>query len=297
MTTHTTFIQLSDTHILPTPDALLHGTNPTANLRRVLDQIRAMQIEPAFVLVSGDLVNGGEAESYAQFNALRQEIAALGAPVLLNLGNHDQRVPFRQVVLGEADASDEEAPYYYCQTIGTVRIFMLDSKIPGEIHGALGERQLNWLAEQLQTPGPHAQANAQANGHVGGDLIVVHHPVVPRGVPRHNDYLLQDADQLHDVLAGKPILGILSGHSHVSTTAIFAGTLFATAPATSALLDPSICDGGRFLEGSGFNLCTVRDGRLLVNPIFLPGEQRELFRYYANDLEAHRAQAQKAAGT
>ena len=53
------------------------------------------------------------------------------------------------------------------------------------------------------------------------------------------------------------------------------------APATAYLLDPSIRDGGRGLEGAGFNLCTVRDGRLVVNPVVLPGPQRELYRHYS----------------
>lgn len=282
---HTTFIHLSDTHILPPGEQHL-GADPTANLRAVLGCIEAMQVEPAFVLISGDLTNGGEPEAYEQLTALTAEITErLGAPVLLNLGNHDKRIPFRQVVLGERAATDEAAPYYYSRTFGDLRVFMLDSKIPGEIHGLLGEAQLAWLADQLQNPAP----SDNLGGNAGGDLIVVHHPVTPRGIPRHNDYLLADRQALHDLLVNKPILGILVGHSHASTATTFAGTMMVTAPGISMLADPSIRAGGRFLAGAGFNLCTVREGRLIVNPVILPGDQRELYRYFPKDLDAHKA--------
>jgi len=66
----------------------------------------------------------------------------------------------------------------------------------------------------------------------------------------------------------------------VSTSSVFAGHLHVAAAATAYLLDPSIRDGGRAVEGVGFNICTVRDGRLVVNPVVLPSAQRELYRHY-----------------
>lgn len=78
---------------------------------------------------------------------------------------------------------------------------------------------------------------------------------------------------------GNDGLAILCGHSHVSTAALFAGTLHIAAPATAYLLDPSMRAGGRGLEGAAFNLCTVREQRLVVNPVFLPSLGRELYRH------------------
>jgi 3',5'-cyclic AMP phosphodiesterase CpdA len=266
----TTFVQLSDTHILPTDDARLFGLDPSAGLRAVLARVRELEVAPAFFLVTGDIANGGEAASYERFREHLAEIEGFGVPVLLGLGNHDARVPFRQVVLGQADASDETQPYYYSRIVAGLRILMLDSRIPGEADGALGRDQLDWLEGQLSHPTDAA-----------GDIVVVHHPVLPRGVPRLNDYLLRDRDALGEVLAGRRVLGILSGHSHVNTIGLFAGIFSATATSTAFLLDPSIPEGGRVLDGGGFNLCTVRDGRLLVNPVVVPTHQREMHRYHA----------------
>lgn len=266
----TTFIHLSDTHIGPR-GTQPYGTDTAANLRGVAERVREMALAPAFFIFSGDLSDHGQPESYAHLAGIVEEsFAPFGVPVLLGLGNHDSRIPFRQVILGQTDADDETAPYYYGQRIGDLRVLMLDSKIPDRVHGLLGEQQLGWLAAELASPAP------------GGDIVVLHHPCVPRGVPRADDYLLLDAADLAEVLtrsAGAHVLALLCGHSHVSTTAVFAGHLHVAAAATAYLLDPSIRDGGRAVEGASFNICTVRDGRLIVNPVTLPGGQRELYRH------------------
>jgi 3',5'-cyclic-AMP phosphodiesterase len=264
-----TFIHLSDLHIAP-PSERAYGTDTAGNLRAVAQRIREMDLAPACFIFSGDLCDRGDRASYTHLrDILRDEFEPFGAPLLLGLGNHDGRLPFRQVILGQTDADDEQEPYFYSHSLGDLRVLMLDSKVPGAVHGLLGEAQLAWLDERLAEPSD-------------GDLIVMHHPSVPRGVPRPDDYLLLDADALSGVLGRHPrnnVLAILCGHSHVSTSSIFAGTLHVAAPATAYLLDPSIRDGDRGLEGAAFNLCTVRDGRLIVNPVFLPSTSRELFRH------------------
>lgn len=184
-------------------------------------------------------------------------------PVFVGLGNHDRRIPFRQIYLGEGEARDEGERYDYGTRVGNLRLLMLDSLVPGELHGELGATQLAWLAEQLREPAP------------GGDLVVLHHPVLPRGLPRATDNILGDADALRAALQGRPILGVLAGHSHVVSAAPFAGTLALTAPAGASLFDPGTTSGIRPLAGTGFNLCTVRDGTLIVNPIIVPGATGE----------------------
>lgn len=268
----TTFVQLSDTHIAPA-GVQPYGTDTAGSLHAVAGRIREMDLQPAFFVFSGDLSDHGEPESYEQFKRiLEAAFAQFEVPVLLGIGNHDTRVPFRQVMLGQLDAADEHEPYFYSRRIGELRVLMLDSKVPGRVHGTLGAEQLQWLAAELAEPAP------------AGDVIVVHHPCVPRGVPRPDDYLLLNAPDLADVLQRNPrhhVLAILCGHSHVSTVSVYGGVLHIAAPATAYLLDPSIRDGGRGLEGAGFNVCTVRNRQLVVNPVILPGSQRELYRHYA----------------
>jgi len=255
-----TFVHLSDTHLLPEGATSPHGLDPAANLRQVADWVAAEGLEPTFFLISGDLSNDGDPESYRHFaTALRALEGRFGVPVLLGLGNHDRRGPFRRLVLGESVGDDDETPYYYSRRIGALRVLMLDSLVPGEIDGELGAAQLAWLAEELRTPAP------------GGDLVVLHHPVTPRGIPRVREYPLRDAAALLALTAQWPLLGILGGHTHVTTAAHVGGTLAITAPSVAFQFDPTGRVGLRLIAGAGCNLCTVRDGQLLVNPIVLPG--------------------------
>jgi Icc protein len=267
MTDQMTFVHLSDTHIVPAGE-IAYDTDTARNLRSVAQRIREMALDPACFVFSGDLTNHGEPESYEHLIAIvEQEFRPFGVPVLLGLGNHDSRLPFRRVVLGEADATDEREQHYYSTVARGLKVIMLDSLVPGQVHGYLGEEQLAWLDQELDDVGP------------GGQVVVLHHPSLPRGVPRPNDYLLSDREAFGEVLARHEVMAVLCGHSHVPTFGLFAGTLHVAAPATAYQLDPSIREGGRGLEGAGFNICTVRNGRLMVNPVMLPSSQRELYRH------------------
>jgi 3',5'-cyclic AMP phosphodiesterase CpdA len=256
------FIHLTDLHFPPRPEDRPYGADPVGNLRRVLARVEEMAVRPCCIVISGDLTEDALPASYHHLEtALADMRERFGVPVLLGLGNHDRRVPFRQIILGEAITRDEGERYYHSTRIGGLRILMLDSLIPGELHGELGPAQFAWLAEQLRDPAPD------------GDLVVLHHPVLPRGLPRLVEQNLTDADALRAILQGHPILGVLAGHSHVVSAAPFAGILAITALAVGSLFDPGRVDGIRMIDGAGFNLCTVRDGTLIVNPVIVGNER------------------------
>ena len=135
-----TFLHLSDLHVAP-PGQLVHGIDPLPQVQRVIERIRALDVVPAFVVVSGDLTDDGSEESYQLLNTLLREIGHGDIPILLALGNHDDRAAFRRVVLGQA-SGDGGQPYCYSQTIDGLRVVVLDSVIPGETAGELGAAQL-----------------------------------------------------------------------------------------------------------------------------------------------------------
>ncbi|HVB09684.1 MAG TPA: metallophosphoesterase [Bacillota bacterium] len=259
------FVQLSDTHI-EAGDRPYWGIDTAGTFRRTLDAVRALDARPEFFILSGDLCNRGEREGYVRLREVLAELDAFGVPVLLGLGNHDARRPFREVCLGEAETAEEE-PYFYARELGGLRVVMLDSKIPGDVAGRLGERQLGWLREALATPAPD------------GTVVVVHHPPFLNAVHHMDGHGLADAEALADILREHPVLGLLHGHTHIVSCAAWAGTLSVTAPGVAHMLAPATREGLDFVEGSGFNLCVVRDGRLTVQPVMLPGAQTLLFRW------------------
>ena len=254
----TLFVHMSDLHFVP-PGALANGIDSLANARKVLQRMRGLSEPPAFILISGDLSNDGTPDSYEVLNGFLEEIGETGTPVMLALGNHDDRANFRRVVLGET-TSGEAAPYHHVHQIDGLRVIVLDSLIPGEPQGRLGDDQLAWLANELQTPAPN------------GTLIVVHH-CSRLAAPRHHYpmFILQDADALEAIVARFPgeVRGVFAGHSHQNNAAAFGGTTHLTAPAVLCQLDFFAGDTYEPVPGSGFNLCQIENGHVVVSPTWV----------------------------
>lgn len=262
--TNLTFIHLTDLHLRDTDDAQVNGQYPTAKLRCVIERVRAMEIKPAFWLITGDLVNEGQATEYQTLTRLLPDLQSFGVPIVLGLGNHDARNPFRQIVLGEA-ATNAWQPYYHSTEIGGVNVIMLDSQVPNEVHGYLDEEQLVWLTAELAKP-------------VGiGHLIALHHPPVSSTVALLDTMVLTNPAALAAVVAGHDnVLGILSGHIHYNHVTRFQNTFSFTTPAVLYTIDPGVQQNFRMLSGSGFAIGTVRQGQLFMNTVMMPGSETEL---------------------
>lgn len=255
------FLQLSDLHLAP-PGTLLAGVDPMRQMRSVLARIERLGVSPAFIVVSGDLSDDGSAESYEVINEVLKELGGGVTPILLALGNHDDRATFRRVVLGE-ERTDDQAPYHHSQLIDGLRVIVLDSSIPGDISGALGAAQLAWLEDELRMPAPR------------GNLIVLHHPCRLAG-PAHPypEFIVRDAADLEAMVARHQdgVVGVLAGHSHQANSAPFGGTLHATAPAVLCQLDYFAGERYRPVPGGGFNFCQIDDGGLIVHPVLIEGD-------------------------
>lgn len=249
-----TFIHLTDLHILASEEAHLWQQRTAHKLRHIIAQINDMDIAPDFFVLTGDLVHNGEEAEYQTLNKLLDELRGFGVPLLLGLGNHDQRVPFRRVLLGE-DTTDESERYYHSSMCNGLRVIMLDSRVAGQVQGTLDAPQLAWLAEELQTPAPL------------GNLIAVHHPPVYSTVEPLNAHILSNPDDLAKAIAGHTVHAILSGHIHYAHITSFHDTLSITTYATAYTFDPGVQQQLRVTDGSGFTLGSLRRGRLFINPI------------------------------
>src|ERR1700738_4774355 len=133
----TTFVQLTDTHIQQSETDRFLGQDTMQNLRQTLALLRDRGLVPGIpIIISGDLANNGEAESYGRLRAVVEEMRAWGAPVLLALGNHDNRAVFRTVMLDEA-GDDGQQDYAYRFMLGGLRLLILDSTTPGTHAGEI----------------------------------------------------------------------------------------------------------------------------------------------------------------
>jgi Icc protein len=257
------FVQLSDPHI-QAEDRPYWGIDTSAALRRTVQAVHDLGIAPEFFIISGDLCNRGDRAAYVRLRELAVELFRV--PVLLALGNHDLRQGFRDVFLDDR-ATPESEPYFYAQEFDGLRVVVLDSKVSGDVAGALGPRQLDWLRQTLRQPA------------TVGTVLVIHHPPFANAVRHMDGHGLGDGEALAEVLRASPVLGLLHGHTHIVSAAAWAGTVSVTAPGVAHMLAPATAQGLEFVEGSGFNLCVVRGGQLTVQPVMLPGTQSTLFRW------------------
>lgn len=252
--TDLTFVHLTDLHILPKNEDQLYGRPTTDKVRGIFKLIRNMDISPDFFILSGDLVNDGQEAEYRTLNTVLDELREFGVPLVLGLGNHDGRVNFRRIVLGE-EAEDESLRYYHSTMFGGLRVIMLDSKVHDAVYGDLDAPQLTWLAEELRKPAPL------------GNLIAVHHPPVFSTVEPLNAHCLYNSEELAQTIAGHHVHAILSGHIHYSHFASFHNTISVTTPATAYIIDPGSQQETRQSDGWGFTLGSLRGGQLYANPI------------------------------
>lgn len=204
-----TLIQFSDVHIVP-DDELLHGSvDSLANIKQALDIVEQSAINPAALLFTGDLADGGQLAAYQRLRAVVQPVAARTcAPVLYVMGNHDERHAFRTGLLGMAPCDE---PYDYVSWVGGLRIIVLDSTEPGLPHGELSADQLAWLGDELATAAPD------------GTVLVMHHPPLPSPVRLVDAITLVDPDRLAAVVAGRDVRIIVAGHAHHPSSGLLGG--------------------------------------------------------------------------
>jgi len=133
-------LQISDPHLFADPHGRLRGVPTLECLQRVLGHALARRRGTDAVLCTGDIVND-EPEGYAHFARLLGE---LGKPVYCIPGNHDDparlraalaRPPFQ--VGGHVD-------------LGSWRLVLLDSCVPGRTSGRLADAELLRLRQALE---------------------------------------------------------------------------------------------------------------------------------------------------
>ncbi|TPW72358.1 metallophosphoesterase [Schumannella sp. 10F1B-5-1] len=218
-----TIAHISDTHFLDGARPLYGALSSEATLQRALEQLEISGLDIEAIVFTGDLADLGETDAYQRLRAIVDPAAErLGARPIWVMGNHDEREPFAEHMLGAAPSS---APQDAVYDVNGLRIVALDSTVPGYHHGELTAEQLDWLRGVLAEPAPH------------GTLLALHHPPIPSPVEIMAILELQDQPALEAVVRGSDVIGIVGGHLHYSTHSTFAGVPVAVAAATCYTMD------------------------------------------------------------
>jgi 3',5'-cyclic AMP phosphodiesterase CpdA len=222
MATPTLIAQITDLHIKP-PGMKAYGVVDTAAaLERCVAHLNAFTPRPDFLVISGDLVDGGKPEEYAYLLRL---LAPLEIPYAVIPGNHDAREPMR--------AAFARLPY--AQAIGALNLLvavehldvvLLDSSVPGKPHGLLDTSTLAWL-DAVLAKSPDRPA-----------LIFLHHPPFLTGIAHMDRQNLHNADALANLVRRYPrVRHIGCGHIHRAITTTFAGVTTTICPAPNHAVD------------------------------------------------------------
>jgi 3',5'-cyclic-AMP phosphodiesterase len=205
-------VQISDLHLRPGP--LCSGIDPWAAWQAARQRVADMVPVPDLLLLSGDLADDGQPETYRR---LADSLREAGLPFAVLPGNHDCRLALRAAFSGQAWGHPELA----CQRVDCAEftLLLLDSVIPGEEGGHFDDDHLAWL-----------------NRHCPGDrrvLLALHHPPVAVGIAGMDAIACSGSERLAAWLAGRPnVEAVLCGHVHRPVFTALAGRPVLTAPST-----------------------------------------------------------------
>jgi 3',5'-cyclic-AMP phosphodiesterase len=242
-----TIAQITDLHVTTAKDPVNQARN-AARLRQVLKSIHALAPRPAAIIASGDLVDHGTPEEYAELKLALKDVEI---PILYGLGNHDGREAFQAAF--PAVPADDGGFVQYATQVGDLRVVMCDTLEQGKDGGGFCEGRAAWLARTLDAA-PDVPT-----------ILALHHPPIASGIqwmdePPDSAWM----QRLAAVIKGrKQILTLASGHIHRTYHGLFAGQLVSVSPASSLQLTPNftpvdkrVADGREILreEPPGFTV-------------------------------------------
>ena len=212
-------VQLTDTHLCQAKGGTLLGLDTDQSLQAVIELVQDERPAIDLLLGTGDLADDGAREAYDRLQDYFEEIPcdSFWLP-----GNHDDR--------GKMEAVANSATRL-CKEIRVSRwqILMLDSQIPAEVGGELGQAELALLEQML--------LSARDEGlHT---LVCLHHQPVAIGCAWLDEQMVADADAFFDVLDRYPgVRGVLWGHVHQQIDRQRNGVSLMASPSTCVQFAP-----------------------------------------------------------
>ncbi|MDA7788063.1 metallophosphoesterase [Sphingomonadaceae bacterium] len=198
--------QMTDIHIGFDPDAKPEELN-RIRFRETLDRMVAAPNQPDFLVLSGDLTDHGDKDSFEKTAKL---LEVVDCPILAMVGNHDTR---EGLLHAFPDTPSHDGFIQYAVESHGLRIICLDTMEPGRHGGAFCDVRAAWLSDQLNA---HPETPT---------IIFMHHPPVIAGIawmdPKPGEKWIERfgaAIKGHD-----QILGLHCGHLHRPVHTSFRG--------------------------------------------------------------------------
>lgn len=206
-------VQLTDTHLCQMHGGTLLGMDTDHSLQAVIDLVKRERPPLHLLLGTGDLSDGGARPAY---DRLQGYFDQLSSDNYWLPGNHDNR---------EAMQAAASRPDRLCKEIRVARwqILLLDSQVPGQVGGQLGESELALLDTAL--------AAAQAQNLY--TMVCLHHQPVTIGCGWLDEQMVSDADAFFAVLDRYPgVRAVVWGHVHQEIDRLRNGVRLLASPST-----------------------------------------------------------------
>lgn len=255
--------QISDLHIKRPGERAYQRVDTAAYLQRAVAHINGLAPRPDAVVITGDLVDRGDAQEYVYLQSL---LAPLSMPYYLTPGNHDSRDGLREAFPEHTYLRQHDQFVQYAVDIGPLRVIALDTLDPPNQGGRVCESRLSWLDGQLTL----------AAGRPA--VILMHHPPFATGIGHMDEIGMpaEDCQRLQRVVQQHPhVERILCGHLHRPIYMRFGGTIASTcaSPAHQVALDLRPDAPSAFvMEPPGLQLHQWLAGTGLVSHIGVIGE-------------------------
>lgn len=204
------FIVMSDLHLVGEGE-LSMTLDTAARLEQAVEAVNARYGDADFCDLAGDLADRGEAGAYRR---LQNIIGRLSIPVVVTLGNHDDRPTYLSVVGADQAASTGKVDRVV--DAKGYRVIVLDSSEPGRVDGVLTEAQINWLQKQLSEAMDRPV------------IVVLHHNANALHIASDDIRMKEPAAFIEALKSHPDVRQVIAGHVHLTSTATYHGLPFTT---------------------------------------------------------------------
>lgn len=187
-------VQITDPHLGAQSGDTLLGLNTDQSLTDVIELIRSEQRHIDALICTGDVASSPEDDCYKRYIDTMAE--QFSCPMGWLPGNHDLAS-----VMSELE--HPQKPEGRSMMVGGWLIVLLDSSVPGKVHGDLDEAELVFLRQLLEA---HPETPT---------LIMLHHQPVPVGSDWIDQYQVRNHHDFFAVVDRHPQVKAISwGHVH-----------------------------------------------------------------------------------
>ncbi len=213
-------VQITDSHLGVNHGDPLLSMNPDESLVDVLNLINAQESDIDLILATGDIANDASLAAYQRFYTTVSDY--LLPPMVWLPGNHDDD-EMMEAILPESKHQVIEFDSW--------AILLLDSHVPGEVHGNFSQAELSFLSRSL---------SAHLDKYI---LICLHHQPVPIGSQWMDRYIVQNAHSFWELISPySNVKAVLWGHVHQEFNELHNGMRLLSSPSTCIQFAPNQTD-------------------------------------------------------